>query len=154
MVGALKPDRIEPPRGDLSQASIGQDLLVFARELNDGYGDYDDSVITIVKEFRLAGADASFEHGPERRRWIGENAVDPTVLELIVGIGSNAAWAALCALVSRRKSDHVRVQWGQWEEASGELQWFEAEGSGDAVAAAIEAARPTDEEGARPKDEP
>ena len=142
----MRVRRIEPPRSDLHKLAGNTQLVVVAREVADGDGYYDDSVITLVKELKAAGADAGFEHASEHRRWIGEKAFEPTALDLIIGVGSNAVWAALCAVVKHRKSSHVRVRWGRHNDADGELEWFEAEGSGEAVASAIEATRTADEQ--------
>lgn len=142
----MRPRRIEPPRSDLHTLGGNTHLVVLAREVADGDGHYDDSVITLVKELKVAGADAGFEHESAHRRWIGEKAFEPTALDLIVGVGSNAVWAALCAVVKHRKSDRVRVRWGRHNDADDELEWFEAEGSGEAVASAIEATCSADEQ--------
>jgi hypothetical protein len=44
------------------------DVLLLPREVADGQGLYDDSVVTLVKELRATGASAEYQHGPGARR--------------------------------------------------------------------------------------
>lgn len=141
----IEPREIEPPRRGFPERS-DVDAIVLAREVNDGFGDYDSSVITVVKELREAGAVAAYEHDQKARRWIGENAVETIALDLILNVMGSAAWAALCAVLRRHRSEQVRVRWTRSRdpETGIETQWFEAEGPGEDVATALEAMQ-TDE---------
>lgn len=120
---------------------LSEDVVVLPRELSDeGVGLYDDSVITLVKELQQLGVDASFQHGPEARNWIGEKAVAKIVIDLIVGIGSSAGWSAVCRLFGQaHKDDRVRVRAGRFRQQDGATswEWYEFEGTGDAVAKAM-----------------
>lgn len=122
-------------------AVLSEDVVVLPRELSDeGVGLYDDSVITLVKELQQLGVDASFQHGPDARSWIGEKAVAKIVIDLIVGIGSSAGWSAVCRLFGQaHKNDRVRVRAGRFrkQDATTSWEWYEFEGTGDAVAKAM-----------------
>ena len=96
-VVVIPPRRSDPPA--TLPESWTADVLILPREVVDGRGLYDDSVVTVAKELRAAGTSADYAHGPDAREWIGEKAVDAIVLSLIVGIASNAGWAGLRALV-------------------------------------------------------
>jgi hypothetical protein len=119
------------------------DVIVFPREVDpDGRGLYDDSVITIVKEFRIADISASYQHEQDSRSWIGEKAVPTAALDLLIGIASNAGWSALCWILRRQyKSSRVRVRVGRFRKTSTETawEWYEVEGPGSGVAEALEA---------------
>jgi hypothetical protein len=115
------------------------DVLILPREVVDGRGLYDDSVVTVAKELRAAGTSAGYAHGPDAREWIGEKGVDAIVLSLIVGIASNAGWAGLRALVGRARSNRVRIRVARVRETPDgpEAEWFQLEGPGDEVAEAL-----------------
>lgn len=115
------------------------DVLILPREVVDGRGLYDDSVVTVAKELRAAGTSADYAHTPDARQWIGEKGVDPIVLSLIVGIAANAGWAGLRALVGRAGSNRVRIRAARIRETlqGREAEWFELEGPGEEVAQAL-----------------
>lgn len=134
---------IETPAGLQLPEVPSVDAVVLPREIDGEIGLYDDSVVTLVKELREAGASAEFLHGPELRSFIGEKAVDVLAVNLMVGIAGNAGWAALRAVLSRRGKKPVEVKAARCEEkADGKRwEWVEAKGEGEAVAAAIDAWR-------------
>jgi hypothetical protein len=127
------------------------DVIVMPREIGpSGEGLYDDSVITIVKDFRAVGVSADFEHQPDARGWIGEQAAAIYVIDLIIGIASHAGWNALCWIVGKQhKSDQVRVRVARCHQTATETtwEWHELEGSGEAVAKALAAIEAADDEG-------
>jgi hypothetical protein len=138
---SIKP--IEAPAGLAMPETPSADAVVLPRETDGEIGLYDDSVVTLVKELREAGASAEFMHGAESRSFIGEKAVDVLVVSLVIGIASNAGWDALRAVLSRRGKKPVEVKAARYEEeADGKRwEWIEAKGEGEAVAAAIDAWR-------------
>lgn len=114
------------------------DVLILPREVSDGRGLYDDSVVTLAKEIRAAGVTADYQHDADSRKWIGEKHVDPLVLDIIAGFITNAGWAGVAAAISRRKSQRVRVRFGRRKDPSGSLEeWLEVEGPGAEVAEAL-----------------
>jgi hypothetical protein len=122
------------------------DVLILPRRIGeDGVGLYDDSVLTLAKELREAGAQAEYQHATNSRRWIGEKGVPPVVLDLLIGIAGNAGWAALRAVCRGHKNQGVRVRVARCKQKKTETQWewFEAEGPGGEVATAIEALEPS-----------
>lgn len=142
MSGSVRAEPASPPDIPVPDVVAG-DVVVLPREVApDGRGLYDDSVLTIVKEFRAAGVSASYQHGPDSRSWIGEQAVAEAALALVIGIASNAGWTALCRILRRQhNSDHVRVRVGRFGRTSSETswEWFKVEGPGGAVADALAA---------------
>jgi hypothetical protein len=124
-------------------ARIDADVLILPREISDDRGLYDDSVLTLAKDLREAGITAEYQHPAEAREWIGERGVD-ILVAFIVGIASNAGWAALGALLRQRHAgDPVRVRAARISdrEAGVDWEWFEVEGPGEDVADALEALR-------------
>ena len=142
MSGSVRAEPVSPPDIQLPDALAG-DVVVLPREVEpDGRALYDDSVLTIVKEFRAAGVSASYQHDQDSRTWVGEQAVAEVALALVIGIASNAGWAALCRILrSQHRSDQVRVRVGRFRRTSSETswEWFNVEGPGAAVADALAA---------------
>jgi hypothetical protein len=140
----------EAPKIAIPRDLGDDDLVVLPREIDaDGRGLYDESVLTLVKELRAAGARARFQHEQESRTWIGERAVPQQVVDLLIGIGSNAGWAILCRWFRQGKgSEPVRVRVGAYSRVGSEvsIRWYEVEGSGEDVATALAAIEPAEEE--------
>jgi hypothetical protein len=114
------------------------DLLILPRDVSDGRGLYDDSVVTLAKQVRATGVTADYQHDASSRTWIGEKHLDPLVLDIIAGFITNAGWAGVATVISKRKSDRVRVRFGRRKNSSGSLEeWFEVEGPGTEVAEAL-----------------
>ena len=145
-VVVIAPHRMSTPPATLPD-SWTADVLILPREVVDGRGLYDDSVVTVAKELRAAGTSADYAHGPDAREWIGEKAVDAIVLSLIVGIASNAGWAGLRALLGRARSNRVRIRVARMRETLNgrEAEWFELEGPADEVAEALRVLQEADE---------
>jgi hypothetical protein len=119
------------------------EAVVLPREIDDdGLALYDDSVLTFVKEFHETDATANFAHDSASRGWIGEKAVKELAINLIVGIASSGGWDALCYVFRHRYAKApVRVKAGRFRQTDDEVtwEWYEAEGTGADVAAALAA---------------
>lgn len=127
------------------------DVVVFPREVDqDGRGLYDDSVVTIVKEFLAEGVSASYQHRQDERSWIGEKAAPKEVLDLLIGIASNAGWSALCRVLRREHTaDRVRVRVARFKKTPNDTswEWYKVEGPGAEVAEALAAIEALEEQG-------
>jgi len=136
-----QPETIDPPDIPLPSDLGDDDVLVLPREIaEDGKGMYDDSVLTIAKEFRSIGLRARYQHDPDSREWIGEYGVSPIALDLLIGIASNAGWAALCWLLIRKHGhDAVRVRVGRFKKTKDGISatWYSVKGPGADVAKAL-----------------
>jgi hypothetical protein len=148
---AVRP--VEPPG---SSADLGDDdeLVVLPRDVTpEGIGQYDDSVITTVKELQAAGIQSRFQHDASHREWIGEEAFGAEAIALVVAIGGAGAWDGLKYLLRHRDpKSKAKVKFGRRKvtertterttdrvtEMSDEWEWFEAEGDADAVADALD----------------
>jgi hypothetical protein len=51
------------------------DLLILPREVSDGRGLYDDSVVTLAKQVRAAGVTADYQHDASSHTWQREPAL-------------------------------------------------------------------------------
>jgi hypothetical protein len=136
-----QPEVTDPPDIPLPSDLGNDDVLVFPREIaEDGKGLYDDSVLTLAKEFRSIGVQASYQHDPDSRQWIGEYGVSPIALDVVIGIASNAGWAALCWLLIRKRGrDAVRVRVGRFKKTEDGISatWYSVKGPGADVAKAL-----------------
>jgi hypothetical protein len=134
-VRSIESPPVEPP------SELRGDLIVLPREVTaEGVGLYDDSVMTIVKDLRVVGVEASFAHDQDHRSWIGEQAAEVVVISLIIGVASNAGWWALSKLFGiERKNDQLRVKVGRCTQEEGRTtwEWYEMSGTGSAVAEAM-----------------
>jgi len=149
MAAIVDAERTNAPSIPLPD-EVNSDVVVFPQEVEpDGRGLYHDTVVTIAKEFRAEGVSATYQHDQDARTWVGEKAATEVVLALVIGIASNAGWAALCRILRRQyDSDRVRVRVGRFRKTASEVswEWYQLDGRGEEVAralAAIEA--PTDE---------
>src|ERR1700761_3482344 len=133
---------------------IDVDLLILPRRLGpEGEGLYDDSVLKLAKDLRAEGFSDDYLHPSEDRRWIGEKSAVALVVAFVVGIVSNAGWAALCALLRRKPKQKVRVRAARKKDlaAMQDWEWVEAEGPGEEVARSLEAlAALSGEDGSKP----
>ncbi len=121
------------------------DLLILPREVSDGRGLDDDSVVTLARQVRAAGVTADYQHDASSRTWIGEKHVAPLALDIIAGFITNAGCAGVATVISKRKSERVRVRFGRRKDSSGSLEeWFEVEGPGAEVAEALRELRQGD----------
>ncbi len=98
-------------------------------------------MLCLVKELRQAGITADYQHGSGNRSWIGEKSFAAIVLTLVIGITSNAGWAAICGLLRKRgtSSVHIKVARCTQDSQAGltTWEWYEVEGNGAESAAAL-----------------
>ena len=117
------------------------DVLVLPREIREGEALYHDTVLTLVKELRVEGATAAYQHGPDSRDWIGEKHLSPAEIEFFVAISAHAGWDAVRSLLRRRhRTGRVRARVARVTQKDGEIrsEIFEVDGPGDEVARALE----------------
>src|SRR5262249_61920122 len=86
------------------------------------------------------GIDASFLHPAERRMFMGRNgAVTATVLTIVLGVISSAAWDGLKRWFGTRKDQRVKVTFGQVDDRLGSsIRWWQVEGDADAAIRTID----------------
>lgn len=146
----------DPPDVPLP-AELDGDVVVLPREVeSDGRGLYSDTAVGIVKEFRAEGVSARYQHDQGERSWVGEKALAEVAIALVIGIASNAGWAALCRIVRREHgADRVSIRVGRLRKTRKETswEWYKIEGSGRAVADALTAIEAPSDEGARAEQE-
>jgi hypothetical protein len=125
---------------------VDGDVLLLPREVDDrGRGLYDDSVITLAKEFRAEGITAEYQHDADSRAWIGEQSVTVIAVSVILGIVSNAGWAAMCRVFRKNHAnDRVYVRVVRFRKTGSDVafDWYKAEGLGVDVANALEVVEP------------
>jgi hypothetical protein len=150
----IEPQAMPSPPAALPD-TWNADVVILPRQVAEGIGLYDDSVVTVAKELRAAGTSAEYAHGPEAREWIGEKSVALIALSLIVGIASNAGWDGLRALIGRAGSKRVRVRVARVKESpeGREAEWFELDGPGAEVADALKALQPRNAATTRERDD-
>jgi hypothetical protein len=125
-----------PPPG-----TITTDIIVLPQEVDqDGTGLYSDSAIQLVKEFRALEIQAQYQHPQDSRAWIGERGFAAIAFDWILGVTSNAGWAALCLLLRRKGKASVRIKLARCTQSASETvwEWVEVEGDATAIADALE----------------
>jgi hypothetical protein len=141
----MQPARVvvkrgEPPIIPLPEA-ITVDVVVLPLEVDqDGTGLYSDSALMLVKELRSLEIQAQYQHPQDSRTWVGERSFAAVAFEWILGVSSNAGWAALCLLLRRKGKASVRIKLARCTQSGSETvwEWAELEGDGTAIADALE----------------
>ncbi len=93
--------------GDLIERATSQSdaLVVLPDRVVDGKGIYPQAALTTVKRLRAAGVEARYLDPPESRLFEVKNGVVLVeVVSFVLGIGANAAWDGIKALLRRRAS--------------------------------------------------
>ncbi len=139
------PDAANPEKDDSPDITlpvrIETDVVVLPEEVGgDGVGLYSDSAVSLVKELRLLGVTAQYQHSQDSRNWIGEKGFGAVALSWIVGVASNAGWAALCVLLRQKRKTPVRIKLARCTQSDSEItwEWFEVKGDGAEVSNALE----------------
>jgi hypothetical protein len=121
---------------------VETDIVVLPDEVDrDGTGLYPDSALSLVKELRSLGVTAEYQHPQDARSWTGEKSFGAVAANWILGIASNAGWAALCVLLRRGKDKaRVRIKLARCTQTATQItwDWFEVEGEKAEVADVIE----------------
>jgi hypothetical protein len=119
---------------------LDHEFVVLPNHLDQGKGIYDESALTLVKVLRAGGIDAAYLHEPEQRIWQGHRSGLP-VAELVIGIASNAAWAALVVLLRNgkgRANVKAQVLRIRTNGKRTDTKWLRVEGPSHDVADALE----------------
>jgi hypothetical protein len=131
----------EPPAIPLPE-QVETDIVVLPDEVDqNGVGLYPDSALSLVKELRSLGVTAQYQHAQDARNWTGEKGFGAVAANWILGIASNAGWAALCVLLRRGKDKaHVRIRLARCTQSASQItwDWFEVEGEKAEIADIIE----------------
>jgi hypothetical protein len=121
---------------------VETDIVVLPDEVDqDGIGLYPDSALSLVKELHALGVTAQYQHSQDTRNWTGEKSFGAVAFSWVLGIASNAGWAALCVLLRRSKDKaRVRIKLARCTQTATQTtwDWFEVEGEKPEVADVIE----------------
>jgi hypothetical protein len=133
---------VEPDVG--GPATLAHEVVILPEEIDDGaIGLYRDELLTLKKELVAQGVDADFLHDASHRSWLGLKG--EVAVSIVIGLATSGAVAAVQAWLTRRfGKQRVRIKvvraWRK-ETSESRLEWYEAEGSGEEIAAAMEAIR-------------
>jgi hypothetical protein len=116
------------------------DAIVLAAEVIDGKAVYSEASVMLVKELRALGADASFADPADDRVFEVKKSAEAAVA-FVIGIGSNAAWDAMKAYLSKRKDRRLSVTYVDLESDNAKGRAWQVEGDSDGVVRAIESLR-------------
>lgn len=132
---------VEAANAALERGAGAGELVVLPREMSSsGVALYDDSVIDVVKTLRAEGYEADFADDQDHRSWAGEKSAE-VVLALVVGVGSNAAWASLVWLFRRfhiERRVEAKVARIVQSDTGTTWDWAEFKGTGAEVADLME----------------
>ncbi|SRR6266508_3503865 len=110
---------------------------VFAPSRRSGkLGVYDESVGSIVQELRALGVVADWSEPAESRAWAARRSADQITLlvDLVIGVASNAAWQGLLAVLRRRGRQRIRAIVGSRVTEEAAERWVQVDGEAEAVA--------------------
>jgi hypothetical protein len=136
---------VEPPGFPIPDTLPGDLVVLPSKITEDGIGQYDSSVVDLVKQLRAEGVAASYLHPAAEREWISEKGFTDEVLSFVLGVASNGAWAGLIHLLRRNHAKSVVkgmvTRCVQAPDGATVWEWFEVEGTGGEVAKAFESMR-------------
>jgi hypothetical protein len=114
------------------------DIVVYPLAMEGDIGVYSESVLTLVKEWRVEGVDVQYLHDANHRTWLGLNGA--VIFTIVVGLFTSGAVATLQTLLtSKLQKVKVRLKAGRRIGADGSSEeWIEAEGTGSELAAVLE----------------
>ena len=126
----------EPP--EYTATLSGHDVVILPIRVQDDVGIYPDEVLTLKKQLRAQGVDADFLHDSDHRRWLGLKG--EVVATIILGFVTSGGVAAVQSMLTQRFAGRrLRLRAARRRNADGSVvEWFEADGSGDDVARALD----------------
>jgi len=133
--------------GPFEVPTLEHDLVVLPQRIEGDVGIYRDETLMIKKELLAEDVDVDYLHDAEHRQWHGLKGQE-LLLQIAIGIASSGAVAALQSWLTRRWSGkRVQIKVVRKRRKSDgaiQLDWYEAEGDGESIAAALEAIRDDD----------
>jgi hypothetical protein len=105
-------------------------------------GVYDEAAVDLFQAVEAAGVDACWSEPQESRSWQARRSLEQLGVDLLIGVGSNLAWATVVAAVGRWRGRHVSVTVGSRTTPEASERWINVEGDAEAVAAILESMNP------------
>lgn len=132
---------------DFDVESLTHDATILPERVEGGLGIYRDDSVALAKEMRASdpALDVGYLHSPDNRTWRGLKG--DVVGEIILALLTSGSVAALQSwLTARYSGGKVRIKIARVRRVGPDtsVEWLEAEGSGRAVAKALEALRTDD----------
>jgi hypothetical protein len=122
------------------------DVVILPSEINhDGLALFEDGIVELFKELRAAGIDVSYSHPKSERSWLARKSFFAVAGTMLLGVGSSAAWAAICAIFRRQPAGgSATVKIVRTREKDGEItrEWYEFKGPADEIADQMRAIEP------------
>jgi len=99
-------------------------------------GVYDEFIGSIAQELRALGVVAEWSEPAGSRAWAARRSADQIalVVDLVIGVASNAAWEGLVAILHRRGRQRVRATVGSRVAEEATECWVQIDGDAEAVA--------------------
>jgi hypothetical protein len=99
-------------------------------------GVYDESVGSVAQELNALGVVAEWSEPAGSRVWAARRSADQIalVVDLVIGVASNAAWEGLVAILHRRGRQRVRATVGSRVTEEATERWVQIDGEAEAVA--------------------
>jgi hypothetical protein len=113
-------------------------VLIPSRRRGD-LGVYDESVVAIAQELNALGVTAEWSEPAKSRAWAARRSADriQLVVDLVIGVASNAAWAGLVAIVRGRKHQRIRAIVGSRTSEDAIERWVQLDGEAETVASIL-----------------
>jgi hypothetical protein len=132
----------EPPFAH--ENAFDADVVFLPMRLEGQEGVYPERAVGFFKDINQEGLAARWLHDADQRLWYGERTgvLEVVVIPLILGIGSNAGWAAVVHLLSRKRA-RVKLEIGHRSSRHGDQErWLRVEGDSSEVANVLERLNP------------
>ncbi|HWL37495.1 MAG TPA: hypothetical protein VNQ77_15020 [Frankiaceae bacterium] len=124
--------------------SSGHDVVVLpVREQDDGVAVYPEASVSMVKELKAIGVDASFLDPADHRVFeVKKGALETAIISLVLGIASSAGWDGIKRLLRQRSNSRLSVKYVELEDRNQYGRAWQVSGDDtDAVLAAIDKLR-------------
>ena len=118
-------------------------IVVLPLRNAEGKAIYSEPSVTLVKELRAGGVEASYlDPSGERAFEVKKSDLADLVLQVVVGIASNASWEGLKALLRRKPNERLSVTYLELDDGAGRkgVAW-RVDGDTESVLEAIDALR-------------
>jgi hypothetical protein len=92
--------------------------------------------VAIAQELNALGVTAEWSESAKSRAWAARRSADQIqlVVDLVIGVASNAAWARLVAILRGRKHQRIRAIVGSRVSKDAIERWVQLDGEAETVA--------------------
>lgn len=109
-------------------------IVLLPHRRSSGSGVYDEAMVDFAWAVEDEGVETSWSEPQESWVWEGRRFADQLVVELLIGVASNFAWATVVRVFQRLRGRQVSATVGSRTTSEASERWIHVEGEGEAVA--------------------